>query len=245
MSNKNYLKIKKEISEKKEIRLNDLVKDLDISLMTVNRVIQQLESEGILVRTRGGAMLIEEIPSDVEVPFTYKINLERDLKQVLVEKAVEIIGNAKHLYLDDSSEAYLILRQLSKDKIIYTSSVETAKEAADLNFSKVSIIGGSLNNLSKGIMHTFDTEIIKRQTYDFSIIGARGYDDIGNLYDLSHEKIEVKEIFMNSSKKVLALVDSTKHDKKLFYKFTPTNLILITNKNSKVKSSSKIELYKI
>ena len=94
-------------------------------------------------------------------------------------------------------------------------------------------------------MHTYDTEIIKKQTYDFSIISARGYDDAGNLYDLSHEKVAVKELFMNCSKKVLALIDSTKHDKKLFYKFTPNNLTLLTNKNSKVKSSSKIELYKI
>ena len=109
-------------------RIQDLIELVKYSEATVKRDLIELEKKGLVRRTRGGAMIIDN--QKIDLPYLMKIiNFnEQDNKHKLAEKAKDLINDDMVIFIDSSTTTLHLIKMLAKFEglQIITNGVLTA-----------------------------------------------------------------------------------------------------------------------
>ena len=110
------------------LRIQDLIELVKYSEATVKRDLIELEKKGLVRRTRGGAMIIDN--QKIDLPYLMKIiNFnEQDNKHKLAEKAKDLINDDMVIFIDSSTTTLHLIKMLAKFEglQIITNGVLTA-----------------------------------------------------------------------------------------------------------------------
>ena len=109
------------VTEYDLISIAELVEIMQVSHMTVRRDIQKLEEQGKVVSVSGGVQLLQRLFS--EPTHDDKSLLFQLQKQAIGEKATQLIGNSKTIYLDAGTTTLEIAHQIAKcnDLLVITN----------------------------------------------------------------------------------------------------------------------------
>ena len=144
----------------------------EISLMTLHRDLDSLESMGVITKYRGGVRSVRH-PDDVEFNIRMKENTTG--KMSIVKKAMKLIKPESSLFLDAGTSNLLLARNLPDiDMNITTISPGIALELCRLQHPIVNLCGGTMNrkNLSVSGMNTL--ELLRKINIDIAFIGVSG-----------------------------------------------------------------------
>ena len=124
----------------------DLIDLVNYSEATVKRDLVLLEESGLIRRTRGGAMIIDN--KKIDVPYLMKVTRlnEEDNKQYIADVAATLVKDDMVIFVDSSTTSLHLIKNLSKfDGLqVITNGVLTAAMLSEFTTAHVSVLGGSI-----------------------------------------------------------------------------------------------------
>ncbi len=212
--------IAKLILEKESVSVVELSELYDISEVTIRKDLEELQRQGRVIRTHGGAVSLYK-PS---AAFSFQDLSVKCIeeKQRIARTAIDLIADGDSIILDGSTTvqelAKLIVGSGKKDLTIITTSINTAVLFKDKEDVSVVLIGGVINFR----MNTMEGVIAEKQLRDLCLdkgfVGINGIDREFGFSTSSFNEAEIKKVFMESARETYVLADHTKFDKKYMVK---------------------------
>ena len=191
----------------------DLSREFDVTEETIRRDLEKLDNEGLAKKTYGGAVLNQNLNTDV--PFNVRKRSNVELKQRIAEKIAALIQDGDFLMLDASTTAIHVAKSIKNRKNItlITNSVEILLELPDKEGWNVLSTGGVLKQGSLSLVGSSAERMIRGYHVDLAVCSSKGIDLNMGVTESNEKDSEIKRaIFSSANHKVLA-IDSTKFDR--------------------------------
>ena len=154
------------VNAKKSVTVQELKSELDVSESTIRRDITALGREGRLVKVFGGAVALDDPPSQTELSVIMKESINRDEKLQIARYAASLIMPGDYVYLDSGTTTEYMIGFITEKKATYvTNAVAHAKDMVRKGL-KVLLIGGELKENTEAIVGA--DAILHIQKYHFS-----------------------------------------------------------------------------
>ena len=117
--------IRERLHEHKSVRITELAAELNVTKETIRRDLREMEQGGELIRTHGGAYILDGVQNDIDVGTRQVLKIPE--KERIAQKCDSIIQSGDYIYLDGSTTCWSIARKVSHRKLtVLTSSLEIA-----------------------------------------------------------------------------------------------------------------------
>jgi len=196
------------------LRVPEIAKTLGVSDGTVRNDLNALEEEGRLKRVHGGAVLTEQNQfQNNSFVLRYKHNVAAKL--AIAREAALLVEDGDSILLDASSTSYYLARALSeRTKLrVMTNGFEVARELAKNTSNTVILIGGVVNNDSSSVTGLLSEQIIAEMRIEKAFFSCSGFSIERGMTEVHFEEAQLKRKAIESSKQVIALIDSSKFGK--------------------------------
>ena len=166
--------IKQRILAEKRVTVSRLSEEFGVTEETIRRDLEKLETQGLLTRTYGGAVLNTESAYEC-VSFYKRAALDVEAKQKIARKAAELLQNKTTVAADSSSTVMETLRLLKdrRDMTLLTNSVEALRELSTGEISVVST-GGMLNRSSLSLQGAIAKNTLRNYNVDILLMSCKG-----------------------------------------------------------------------
>jgi DeoR/GlpR family transcriptional regulator of sugar metabolism len=206
-------KILKWVEQQQRASVAELSHQLGVSEVTIRTDLQALADRQLIIRTHGGA-----IPATRN---SYDLTLSRRRQQQVQAKnrigraAAELISDDDAVFLDSSSTTLTITRHLKQRRrqTIITNSLAIAQEMLDAPGITVVMPGGVVQREMASLIKLDDLDMLQAYNIQRGFFGAFGLSLADGLTDASADEAEVKRIFVQRCRQVVALMDTTKWGK--------------------------------
>lgn len=206
-------KIKTEIENNGFVSVAELSKRLGISISTVRRDLIDLESEGLVVRTRGGAGLAGHELS-LETARSARAEEHSSQKEKIGQKAAELIENSGCIILDAGTTTLEVAKYL-RPKVplrVITDSIEIAYELRDRENVVVLITGGIMRPDSYNLYGGFAEQMLSSMHAEVCVMGAIGLSLREGLTKHIIEALPIRQKMVEISHRLICVADSSKFD---------------------------------
>jgi DeoR/GlpR family transcriptional regulator of sugar metabolism len=215
-----------------KVTVSELVKDLDITSMTVRRHLLKLEKIGLLQKVHGGAILVLD-KSLQEAPFVDKEHVADLEKHLIAREALNLIQDGDAILLDGGTTTFQLAKLLKekRDIVVVTSDLHAAMELCSADV-RLFFIGGEIERDLGRARGARALEFLSEIHVDTVFLGisAISEDFVMGCYSFDDPKLK-RAMLRCGSKKVL-LTDKSKFKKKAFAQVGPLSMldVLITDK---------------
>jgi DeoR/GlpR family transcriptional regulator of sugar metabolism len=143
----------------------------------------------------------------------FKINAAAKL--AIVREAAVLVKDGDSILLDASSTAYYLARALSgRNKLrVMTNGFEVARELAQNSSNTVILIGGVVNNDSSSVTGLLSEQIIAEMHIEKAFFSCSGFSLERGMTEVHLAEAQLKRKAIESSRQVIALIDSSKFGK--------------------------------
>ncbi len=154
------------VNANKSATVQELTKELGVSESTVRRDITALSKQGRLIKVFGGAVALDEPPSQTELSVIMKESINRDEKLMIAKYAASLIVPGDYVYLDSGTTTEYMIGYITEKSATYvTNAVAHAKDLVRKGM-KVLLIGGELKENTEAIVGA--DAILHIQKYHFT-----------------------------------------------------------------------------
>lgn len=201
-----------------KIDVNTLAERFHTSKETIRRDLKNLESQGVLKRTHGGAVSnrIQDGSPIQEYPLAIRKIQNHKEKQALCQQAVSYIKNGDIIFVDNSSTTMYLAQFIPAGLSVtfLTNSVKFLTEASQYDCSNKTLIclGGMFNPKNLSTYATDSLVNVKDYYPDKCFISCAGISQEHKLTDTSLYELNTKKHMIEASKEVFLLADHTKFD---------------------------------
>jgi DeoR/GlpR family transcriptional regulator of sugar metabolism len=225
------------------LRVPEIAQALDVSEGTVRNDLNALEREGRLKRVHGGAVLIGQDQFQ-NISFVRRYNQNPAAKTAIAHEAALLVNDGDSIFLDASSTAYYLARALAdRAKLrVMTNGFEVARELAQDASNAVILVGGVVNNDSSSVTGLLSEQIIADLHIEKAFFSCSGFSVERGMTEVHFEEAQIKRKAIESSREVIALVDSSKMGKEDLTPFArPDQIVhLITDSGLSPEWAAKI-----
>lgn len=203
-------KIVEIITENKSVQVVDLAGRFEVTSETIRGDLEKLEKQGILVRTYGGATLLEGGGSDLSVSEREIINPED--KQKIGVCAAALVNDGDTIFLDASTSALWVARSIKEKKniTVITNSLQVILELANTDVYVVSV-GGNLRGKTMSFVGKSAERAIRQNYYaNKYFMSCRGLTLTMGLMDGNESEAAVKQAMIDCSERTIFLCDKSK-----------------------------------
>lgn len=198
------------VSRKRSVSVTELKDRLGVSEVTVRKDLDYLESEGIIVRTHGGAMMAED--QGVFRPVSMREGLRQVEKDAIAAAARELVAEGDTIFLDAGTTCRSIARSIRSMSLqVVTISLDVIDELASAEGITLFSPGGSLRRESRGFIGPaaiHNMEDIRVQT---CFIGATGFTSGGCFATQNANEAQIKREALKIAKRRVIVADSSKY----------------------------------
>lgn len=224
------------IREKRRITVKELSRLFTISDVTIRQDLNTLSSAGLIVRTHGGAVYIEN--NNAELSFPLRRQKKKREKETIAETAAEFVKDGEVIYLDSSSTASFMVPYLAEkhEITVITNNMETAYQLSKLPQVSIILSGGMVRKETFSLVDAPLSCVLPEGNISKAFLGAWGLSLKEGLTDVSLKEIAVKRDALLRAKRVFVLIDSTKWGRVSFKNFAGFNEvdIIITDTEAPV-----------
>jgi len=198
------------------VRIETLAERFDISIMTVHRDLDELESRGLLRKARGQATALSS--SIVESSDVYRIAQQAAEKAAIAHTVMELVEPGQSLMMDDSTTV-LQMAPLLEEKLpitVVTNSLRLMNQLAGSRGISLVALGGTYFNWASAFMGGTTTEAISRLRADVFLMSTAAVTE-GMCFHQSEETVAAKSAMFKVSEKRVLLVDRTKFERRALH----------------------------
>lgn len=211
--------IKEMIIEQKSLVVADMTKLFNVTEETIRRDLKQLEEEGILTRTYGGAYISEGVQSDVDINLREYIHVEG--KKKIATKCLSFIQSGDSIFLDASTTSLMIASMLKNIKLtVVTNSIKVVNTLTDSPNINLVVIGGTFSRSSLSNLGRAAEANLNSYFFDIAFISCRSVSMEHGITDSNELQAGVRQIAAKHGKQTFLIADYTKFDKTSFTKIS-------------------------
>lgn len=221
---------------------HEIMKECNVSEITIRRDLIDLESKGLLMRTHGGAIKNRA----VDHLFTYdlKINQNRQNKESICLLATRYITDNDIIFIDCGTTLSFLTQYITKFNLIaITNSLPVVSDLINFPNIKLSLIGGEIANERQAIYGPIAERNIGYYHVTKAFVGADGVSLLNGLSSYDEKEAAITRKMIENADEVFLLCDSSKIEKNSYVRFAPLSKVhhLITDKGI---SDDLIEMYR-
>lgn len=202
------------ILEKEEsVQVNALAKLLQVSKVTIRNDLDHLGEKGLLLRTHGGAILMEQRAASRHILNT--IHEYYHQKEQIAHLASSLIEEGQSIIIDNGSTTMHLAKYIASMKLtVTTSSLLVVKELMDADQVELIVSGGILRRQSMGLIGSVFKEVYRQIHAQWLFLGASGYSASQGVFCTSLIEADTKQAMIQCAEKVCLLIDSSKMEKR-------------------------------
>jgi DeoR family transcriptional regulator of aga operon len=197
-----------------KVNVSELSQQFNVSEVTIRKDLRYLEKKNILIRSRGGAMKRSLVNVDLSIYDRRKQNIK--LKEAIGAAAANLIISGETILLDTGTTVMQLAKHLPKkiEITVITNSVDITFRLAEYPNIRVIMPGGILRRNSLALVGEQAAESLREFCCDKYFLSADGIDLERGMMTTNIEEASLARINIRNSKKVIALIDSSKFQSK-------------------------------
>ena len=213
ISEERRARLMKLISERGYVQVTDLVKQFDVSPVTIRRDLETMEKEGLLIRKRGGAIRRSQGVT-MELPYIIKQVQNIEIKKRIAEQALGMVEDGFSVILDSGSTTFELAQQLvTKTRLsVVTNDLYIATKLAANPDINLICTGGVARSNVFSLQGAIAETCIRNLRVEITFLGADAIHPDGGIYNVNIDEVSVKHAMIESAPKVVLLVDSSKFE---------------------------------
>jgi DeoR family fructose operon transcriptional repressor len=203
-------RIQEYLEAHKIVRMDDLFSMLDTSEATVRRDLEWLERQGVVERTRGGAILNQRLVLEPE----YMLRAQRhpDEKRLIGRMAAALIEENDVVFINSGTTTTQVIRSIRADAgiTILSNNIYAALEMGNVGFNHL-LIGGEFQSQSNSVAGRFAMDNLRQVYADKAILGVDGVSLLHGCTVPSNAEAEViRQMIERTRGEIILVADSSK-----------------------------------
>lgn len=204
--------ILQELDENGKVRVAELSKKLGCSEVTIRNDIKNMDAEGLLRRTHGGAVCI---PREQERKYQAEsIYRNTEHKKRIAACAYEFVADRDTIILDDASSTFYLALHIKKHPekrlAVVTNSLLVGNELAGVSHVELVMVGGTVGGHLAATMGDAAVRNIEQFHVDKAFIGVHGINFEVGLTSIATPQMQIKKAILKVAGEVYVLADSSK-----------------------------------
>lgn len=215
------------VVEKQRVSVAELSSLFDVSKVTIRNDLSELERRGLLMRTHGGALAINQNHKKVELSFDVREQLQREEKSRIGQMAAGLVQDGDAIALDASTTALEVAKRVKdrRELTVITNGLYIALELLGVPGVTVVMPGGFLRWDAVSLVGELGEEILARFNVQKGFFGAKGITIEEGLTDVNNYEVQLKRAMVKAAKEVIAIVDHTKWGRVAFASFASVDQV--------------------
>lgn len=236
LAQERYTYILERLSEKKIVRVSQLMHTLEVSSETIRRDLEYLEKEGQLTRVHGGAATVKMDTSQG----AYVLRKQKMVTEKLeiAQLALGYVSENQSIILDHSTTSLAfsqaLVRQFNSLTIV-TNSMDILRVVADKSSFRVIFCGGMLNHDELSCFGEIAKDVIRGLNVDAAFIGIGGVSLREGCTETFYEGADILRAILSVAQRKIILADNTKFDQATLIKVCEVSDIDMFITDSKIK----------
>ena len=185
----------------------ELAAEMRVSQATVRRDLVELDANGELVRTYGGAV----VSAVDEKPFHVSSIEDFELKDAVAERAAALVPDGAVVLLDIGTTTPLLARRLrGRPVTVITGNLGVLDELRDDDAVKLVLLGGVLRRNYQSLVGTLTENALRQLNADLFFLTCTGVRPNGHVVDDMAVETPIKQAMVQSATQVVLLAPETK-----------------------------------
>lgn len=188
----------------------ELASILSTSTSTIRRMLEALQSKGLVTRTHGGVKLNGE--NAFSPSFSFRIHQNSFEKKKMALAAIKLIKNGDVIFIDGSTSAFYIadyLKEFQNIRVI-TNGIDTLSLLSKNNILAYST-GGQISSENPSVLvGRYAEDLIGNFHADIAFFSAQSMDSNGEIYDCFEDENFLRRAMIKNAKVKVFLCDATK-----------------------------------
>jgi len=215
-----------------KVSVDELANLYAVSTVTIRNDLNSLDSKGLLVRSRGGAILPTGLAKELTIHQKHSKN--SNIKKKVAHEAVKLINNGDAIILDSGTTTEEVALKLARHKQlkVLTNGLNIAAKLALYENVEVMLTGGTLRQKSMSFFDDKAENSLRHYHFDKVILGVDGFDLVAGITTHFSQEANLNRLMCKKSTQVIVVTDSSKFGKRGCYIVQPIHKIdtLITDK---------------
>ncbi len=214
--NERKIKILELFRENTTLKVVDISEELGVSVDTVRRDLKRMESEDLVKYIFGGAILNEETIQPRQYGnFSSREIQNKELKHQLAKKAIAEIKQNDVIFINSGTTGTILAEEIAhvcEEVTVITNNLEAANMFLAIGNPTIKVVclGGSLDITEKSV-YGYQCEQELRSYYpDVCFLSMNAINVEQGYMDFRTNEIGVMRIASENSRRVVAIMDSTK-----------------------------------
>lgn len=217
LSAERHKKVLEMIMKSGSASVAELSNALSVSIVTIRRDLDRLASQGLIVRTHGGALKKDLETDNVipEPPYSEKRRLYVAEKRRIGQRAAELVSDGEVIILDSGSTTFEMAKHLSTkhDLAVITNDLIIARTLAATDDLYVIMVGGSVRNDIFSTWGPYAERMLADLNASKLFLAADAVDVSRGILNMTPGEVPVKQLMISAAKEVILLVDHSKFEK--------------------------------
>ncbi len=205
------------------ININEDAKLFNVSISTLHRDLEDLEKQGLVKKVMGGAVLANG--NQFATHFDKRLQNQGKEKKAIARKAVQYIKDDTSIYLDHSSTATYLAREIKqrsfKSLLVLTNSLQIPAELGGVQGIQVISTGGVVESEFKALYGRWVVDSIQRINLNQIFISVGAISVANGLMTQMHFINDLFPELFRHSQNINVLVDSSKFYKLCTFQISP------------------------
>ena len=224
-----HLKILNIINEKEKVSVQELSETLKLSMVTIRKDLEDLESQGLLRRLHGFAVKASPDSINSRMAFHYPE------KKAIAQKAVELVQPMETIMIESGSTCALFALEAArqKDVTIITNSAYIARYLNQAPTAHVILLGGDYDTVAEVTTGPVTQLCAREYHVNKLFVGVDGYTEESGFTNSNHTRSCVVKELATRAEHVVVLTTSDKFGRQSVAKmFTPEEVqSVVTDSN--------------
>ncbi|MFC6976900.1 HTH-type transcriptional regulator GlpR [Halomicroarcula sp. GCM10025709] len=204
--------------------VSELADELRVSESTIRRDLTELNQDGLVRRSHGGALPAAHVAS--EPSFAQRSVQNLDAKRLIAERAVKEITDGDVVFFDSGTTVLEVAKAAPKDGSFtaVTNSIELGFELGTGD-GRLKVTGGNQRNKSRSLVGPVGERFLRSHHFDLLFLGTNSIDLDAGLSTPNEPEGRMKQLMVDQSERVVLLADGSKFGRRSYVQFAPLTAI--------------------
>ncbi|WP_029373512.1 DeoR/GlpR family DNA-binding transcription regulator [Mycobacterium sp. UM_WWY] len=200
--------------------VEELSAQFGVTASTIRRDLSQLTAQGLIARTYGGAIALDQQP---ESSLRQRALEGFDAKRAIARWAADQVQPGETILLDAGTTVGAMGQFLTdvRDLVVVAAGLTVLEALADADDIRVECIGGTMRHISQGFIGPLAEATLQRLTFDRAFLGADAVTAELGICEAELVQTRLKEIMIERADRVYVLAHAEKLGHRPFHAWAP------------------------
>lgn len=230
------------------VSVNDLAQRFEISPITARRDLVELQRQGLLARTHGGAVLDESLNAYARYEsgtFDDRMQTHAAYKRLIAEAAARLVSDGDSLMINAGSTVTAFAQALRAHRNLHivTNGLTVATELGRGGQHHVFVLPGVLDPKRMATVIPPDSELLKTVHAPSAFLGVIGLSIERGPLMLDPVEAAMNRAFMDNAEEVTLLIDASKFESQALYRIAPLERVhrIVTDERIRAQDLRALE----